>query len=96
MAENHTGRLNFETLRANSTFGVTCERVTDGARTRDPKDHNLVLCQLSYGHQIAKPDFEGGQRICQYEQYRREFPSALSVDIDETKVSSTINADLRR
>jgi len=25
-------------------------RVTDGARTRDIKDHNLALCQLSYGH----------------------------------------------
>lgn len=32
------------------------ERVTDGARTRDPKDHNLVLYQLSYGHhQIGSP-----------------------------------------
>ena len=29
------------------------ERVTDGARTRDPKDHNLVLCQLSYGHHLG-------------------------------------------
>jgi oxygen-independent coproporphyrinogen-3 oxidase len=26
--------------------------VIDGARTRDPKDHNLVLCQLSYDHRI--------------------------------------------
>jgi hypothetical protein len=25
-------------------------RVIDGARTRDPKDHNLVLYQLSYDH----------------------------------------------
>src|SRR5208282_4293198 len=34
------------------------KRVTDGARTRDPKDHNLVLCQLSYGHrvQVFVPD----------------------------------------
>ena len=24
--------------------------VTDGARTRDPQDHNLMLYQLSYGH----------------------------------------------
>src|SRR5215217_6155484 len=27
------------------------ERVTDGARTRDLRDHNPMLCQLSYGHQ---------------------------------------------
>jgi hypothetical protein len=25
-------------------------RVTDGTRTRDVQDHNLALCQLSYGH----------------------------------------------
>jgi hypothetical protein len=24
--------------------------VTDGTRTRDVQDHNLALCQLSYGH----------------------------------------------
>ena len=24
----------------------------DGARTRDPKDHNLVLYQLSYDHRL--------------------------------------------
>jgi hypothetical protein len=24
--------------------------VSDGVRTRDPQDHNLVLCQLSYAH----------------------------------------------
>lgn len=24
--------------------------VTDGNRTRDIQDHNLTLCQLSYGH----------------------------------------------
>ena len=28
------------------------KRVIDGARTRDPKDHNLVLCQLSYDHRV--------------------------------------------
>ena len=27
--------------------------MTDGARTRDPKDHNLVLYQLSYSHQLT-------------------------------------------
>ena len=26
------------------------EGVTDGTRTRDVQDHNLALCQLSYGH----------------------------------------------
>ena len=25
--------------------------MTDGTRTRDVRDHNAVLCQLSYGHQ---------------------------------------------
>ena len=28
------------------------ERVTDGARTRDLRSHNPMLCQLSYGHQV--------------------------------------------
>src|SRR5918994_1575945 len=28
-----------------------CRRVTDGARTRDLRSHNPMLCQLSYGHQ---------------------------------------------
>ena len=28
-------------------------RVTDGDRTRDLRDHNPALCQLSYGHQGA-------------------------------------------
>jgi hypothetical protein len=33
-------------------------RVIDGARTRDPKDHNLVLCQLSYDHHLGiRSDF---------------------------------------
>ncbi len=27
-------------------------RVTDGARTRDLRSHNPMLCQLSYGHQV--------------------------------------------
>ena len=31
--------------------------MTDGARTRDPKDHNLVLCQLSYGHRVLSEAF---------------------------------------
>jgi hypothetical protein len=29
-------------------------RVTDGTRTRDVQDHNLALCQLSYGHRAAR------------------------------------------
>src|SRR5215207_3612951 len=28
-------------------------RVTDGARTRDLRDHNPMLCQLSYDHQAV-------------------------------------------
>lgn len=27
--------------------------VTDGTRTRDPQDHNLMLYQLSYDHHAA-------------------------------------------
>jgi hypothetical protein len=30
-------------------------RVTDGIRTRDIKDHNLALYQLSYSHHLAPP-----------------------------------------
>ena len=33
------------------TFCRIFSRVTDGARTRDLRDHNPMLCQLSYGHQ---------------------------------------------
>jgi hypothetical protein len=28
--------------------------VTDGIRTRDVQDHNLALCQLSYGHRVGQ------------------------------------------
>lgn len=28
-------------------------RVTEGARTLDPWNHNPMLCQLSYGHRIC-------------------------------------------
>ena len=30
---------------------IAITRVTDGARTRDLRDHNPALYQLSYGHQ---------------------------------------------
>ena len=30
--------------------------VSDGVRTRDPQDHNLVLCQLSYTHHVPSPE----------------------------------------
>lgn len=33
--------------------------VSDGIRTRDAQDHNLVLCQLSYAHHaphLAAPE----------------------------------------
>ena len=29
--------------------------VSDGARTRDTQDHNLVLYQLSYTHHVPEP-----------------------------------------
>jgi hypothetical protein len=29
--------------------------VSDGARTRDTQDHNLVLYQLSYTHHVSRP-----------------------------------------
>lgn len=35
-------------------------RVSDGTRTRDSRDHNAVLCQLSYAHQRGKPAGTGG------------------------------------
>jgi hypothetical protein len=34
-----------------STAQDSSNRVTDGARTRDLRSHNPMLCQLSYGHQ---------------------------------------------
>ena len=35
--------------------------VTDGARTRDLRDHNQALCQLSYSHHVlASQDSPGG------------------------------------
>jgi hypothetical protein len=37
--------------------------VTDGIRTRDIKDHNLALYQLSYSHHLSplgKPNAAGG------------------------------------
>ena len=34
--------------------------VSDGARTRDIRDHNPMLCQLSYTHhQHDIPEFQG-------------------------------------
>jgi hypothetical protein len=37
--------------------------VSDGARTRDTQDHNLVLYQLSYTHHVAHPaQSAGGER----------------------------------
>ena len=32
----------------------TFNGVSDGARTRDPQDHNLVLYQLSYAHHCRR------------------------------------------
>lgn len=31
-------------------------RVSDGTRTHDPRDHNPMLYQLSYAHQVAVRD----------------------------------------
>jgi hypothetical protein len=39
------------------------KRVSDGIRTRDPQDHNLVLCQLSYNHRHCR--FYRANRACQ-------------------------------
>ncbi|CRK49194.1 hypothetical protein RHCRD62_10049 [Rhodococcus sp. RD6.2] len=38
-----------ETRKAPTGVGAFL-RVTDGTRTRDSQDHNLVLYQLNYGH----------------------------------------------
>jgi integrase len=40
-------------LRIWLTYGES-EGVTDGARTRDLRSHNPMLCQLSYGHQAHR------------------------------------------
>ena len=37
-------------------------RVSDGARTRNPQDHNLVLCQLSYTHHRGPTSLAEGSR----------------------------------
>ena len=34
--------------------GASLARVSDGARTRDTQDHNLVLYQLSYTHHVSR------------------------------------------
>ena len=34
--------------------------VSDGARTRDTQDHNLVLYQLSYTHRVSPAAARGG------------------------------------
>ena len=39
--------------------GVTKNGVSDGARTRDVQNHNLVLCQLSYTHRACVHFNEG-------------------------------------
>ena len=37
--------------------------VSDGARTRDTQDHNLVLYRLSYTHHVSRPaQSAGGER----------------------------------
>ena len=36
--------------------------VSDGARTRDTRDHNPVLCQLSYAHHVVDPMLAGALR----------------------------------
>ena len=43
--------LNDEFIIQHSSFSIGF-RVTDGTRTRDVQDHNLALCQLSYGHRL--------------------------------------------
>ncbi len=46
--------------------GVSCtdDGVDDGARTRDTRDHNPVLCQLSYIHHAApSPPTKNGMRL---------------------------------
>jgi hypothetical protein len=41
-------------------YGATSDGVSEGIRTPDPQDHNLVLCRLSYAHHDralqARPD----------------------------------------
>lgn len=38
--------------KTDAPYGRLLRRVTDGTRTRDVLDHNQVLYQLNYGHQL--------------------------------------------
>jgi hypothetical protein len=40
--------------------GALLRGVSDGARTRDTQDHNLVLYQLSYTHHVPADAHAGG------------------------------------
>ena len=64
-------------------------RVTDGTRTRDVQDHNLALCQLSYGHRQARvPAARRGENI---------LPQTADVNIvatlDSARADGTRGAD---
>ena len=53
---------------------LTCSNlgVSDGARTRDPRDHNPVLYQLSYGHHLGREGPIGiGMRLVWMETQNR-------------------------
>lgn len=51
------------TQRAEGTgcaeMGLPKGGVANGARTHDPQIHNLVLCQLSYGHRETPAETNG-------------------------------------
>jgi hypothetical protein len=48
--------------------------VSDGARTRDTQDHNLVLYRLSYTHHVLSLGEQGGEPAQRY----RSAPAAPS------------------
>ena len=70
--------------------------VTDGTRTRDPQDHNLMLCQLSYDHHAAGPKCRPRRPRprCGFLAVRRQVPlrtpAKLSCVDDDVRISSSV------
>ena len=55
-----------------SFFGVT-----SGARTHDTRNHNPMLCQLSYSHHICSLS-KAGAKVLQKMQIRKFFEKKMS------------------
>src|SRR5215216_2820190 len=64
-------------------------RVTDGARTRDLRDHNPMLCQLSYGHHATFRFYQQALAL-QNARPRQEEPKASA-----SRLTSALPCQLR-